>query len=103
MKRSISLLLTLCLFSINALAYGPRGHQLVGAIADKRLAQNKAVAKKVRQLLDGLTLEQVATFPDEIKSWDDCGRPGGTKPVTSKTRINDELRAFVNANKCSMH
>lgn len=103
MKRIISLTLTLSLFSINALAYGPRGHQLVGAIADKRLAKNQAVAKKVKQLLDGLTLEQVATFPDEIKSWDDCSRPASDRPVTSKTRINDELRAFVNANKCNMH
>lgn len=103
MKRSISLLLTVCLLSINALAYGPRGHQLVGAIADKRLAKNKTVAKKVRELLDGLTLEQAATLPDEIKSWDDCSRPASNKPVTSKTRINDELRAFVNANKCNLH
>ncbi|HEY2963539.1 MAG TPA: S1/P1 nuclease [Pyrinomonadaceae bacterium] len=103
MKRPISLLLTLCLFSINALAYGPHGHQLVGAVADKRLAKNPTVKKKVRQLLDGLTLEQVATFPDEIKSWDDCGRPPSNRPVTSKTRINNELRAFLNANLCSSH
>jgi len=103
MKRSIALLLTLSLFSISALAYGPRGHKLVGAIADKRLAKNKAVAKQVKLLLDGLTLEQVATFPDEIKSWDDCSKPGSTNPVTTKTRINDELRAFLNANKCSLH
>ena len=103
MKRTVSLLLTVCFFSINALAYGPRGHQLVGAIADRRLAKNKPVAKKVKDLLDGLTLERVATFPDEIKSWDDCGRPASNKPVTDKTRINDELRAFLEANLCSSH
>jgi hypothetical protein len=104
MKKLIPLLLTICLLSTHAFAYGPRGHQLVGAIADKRLAKNKPVAKKVRLLLDGLTLEQVSTLPDSIKSWDDCGtRPPSTAPVTSKTRINDELRAFVTANKCSNH
>jgi hypothetical protein len=103
MKRLITLLLTISLFSINSLAYGPRGHQLVGAIADKRLAKNKPVAKKVKDLLDGLTLERVATFPDEIKSWDDCGRPASTRAVTTKTRINDELRAFLEANLCSSH
>jgi hypothetical protein len=103
MKKTISLLLTVCLFSINALAYGPRGHHLVGAIADKRLAKNQAVAQKVRDLLDGLTLEEVATFPDEIKSWDNCDpkRKPSKKPVTDKKRINDELRAFLNANPCS--
>lgn len=103
MKKPISLLIILCLFSLNAFAYGPRGHQLVGAIADKRLAKNKPVAKKVRDLLDGLTLERAATFPDEIKSWDECGRPGSDRPVTDKERINNELRAFFNANLCSSH
>lgn len=101
MKKLVTLLLIICLFSLNALAYGPRGHFLVGAIADKRLAKNKPVAKKVKTLLDGLTLAQVASFPDAIKSWDDCGRPPKNAPVTSKKRINDELRAFLNANLCS--
>jgi hypothetical protein len=104
MKKFIPLLLVVCLFSTNALAYGPRGHQLVGAIADKRLAKNRPLAKKVKNLLDGLTLEQASTLPDEIKSWDDCGgRTPSTEPVTSKTRINNELRAFLNANLCSSH
>lgn len=102
MYKLIPLLLSVCLFSANALAYGPRGHKLVGAIADKRLANNnRAVARKVRQLLDGLTLEQVATLPDEIKSWDGCRGNPSTRPVTSKQRINAELRAFLEANLCS--
>jgi S1/P1 nuclease len=92
MKRSVVGLLILCMLSVNGYAYGPRGHQLVGAIADKRLAQNRAVARKVRQLLDGMTLQRAATLPDEIKSWQ-CGRaPSGPN------RINRELQAFVNAN-----
>lgn len=103
MRRPAALLLTICLISVNAFAYGPRGHQLVGAIADKRLAKNKPVAKKVRDLLDGLTLERAATLPDEIKSWDDCSGHGNDAPVTTKTRINDELRAFHDANLCSSH
>ena len=103
MKRITTLLLTICLISVNGFAYGPRGHQLVGAIADKRLAKNRAVAKKVKDLLDGLTLERVATLPDEIKSWDDCSRPASDGPVINKPRINDELRAFHDANLCSSH
>ena len=102
MKKLLPLLLTISLFSVNASAYGPRGHQLVGAIADKRLARNRAVARKVRRLLDGVTLERAATLPDEIKSWNDCGsRPPSPNPVINNTRINDELRAFLEANPCS--
>ena len=94
MNKMVVGLLIVCLLSVNGYGYGPRGHQLVGAIADKRLAQNPAVAKKVRKLLDGMTLQRAATLPDEIKSWQ-CGKePSGTN------RINRELQAFVNAN-CS--
>ena len=92
MKRTVVGLLIVCLLSVNCYAYGPRGHQLVGAIADKRLAQNPALARKIRSLLGGMTLERAATLPDEIKSWK-CGRePFGPN------RINRELQAFVNAN-----
>lgn len=101
MHKLVPLFLSICLFSANALAYGPRGHKLVGSIADKRLARNRPVAKQVRKLLDGLTLEQVATLPDNIKGWDDCRGNGNDNPVTSRPRINDELRAFWEANKCS--
>ena len=91
MKRITVLVLTVCLLSINGFAYGPRGHQLVGAIADRRLAKNQTMANKIDDLLDGLTLERVATFPDEIKGFKCGDRPNGT-------RVNRELQAFVNAN-----
>jgi hypothetical protein len=96
MNKMVVGLLIVCLLSVNGFAYGPRGHQLVGAIADRRLARNQAVAKKVRQLLDGMTLQRASTLPDEIKSWQ-CG-----KPPSGQNRINRELQAFVNAN-CSGH
>lgn len=91
MKKIIVVVLSVCLLSINGYAYGPRGHQLVGAIADRRLAKNETVADKVKDLLDGLTLERVSTFPDEIKS-----RKCGDDPTGN--RISRELQAFVNAN-----
>ena len=94
MKRFIVALLILCLFSINAFAYGPRGHQLVGAIADRRVAKNRVLANKIRQLLGGLTLQRASTLPDEIKGWKCNGDP------PSNTRVNRELQAFVDAN-CS--
>jgi hypothetical protein len=103
MKKSAVVLLVALLFTGNVYAYGPRGHQLVGAIADKRLASDKPVADKVSQLLDGLTLEGAATLPDEIKSWDACGRPPSARPVNASQRINAELHAFVAANRCNSH
>jgi hypothetical protein len=103
MKKFIVVLLTASLFAGNAYAYGPHGHSMVGAIADKRLESNQQVAAKVKKLLGGLTLAQAATLPDSIKSWDNCNpkKPPSNKPVTLSKRINAELRAFLNANLCS--
>jgi hypothetical protein len=96
MKKFIVVLLTVCLFAGSAYSYGSHGHSLVGAIADKRLAKNKPVATRVKQLLDGLTLEQAATLPDSIKTWDT--RPQGFH-VTGHPEIEAQLRAFVKANR----
>src|SRR4051812_21280619 len=52
-----------------AYAYGPTGHQIVGAIADRRLA-NTPAGKKVDELLQGITLQKAAVIADEIKGWD---------------------------------
>lgn len=103
MKKTIFLLLALCLLPVQAYSYGPQGHRLVGAIADERLVGNKAVSERVKQFLDGLTLEQVATIPDEIKSWDNCSKKKkpSKKPVNASKRINNELRTFLEANACS--
>jgi hypothetical protein len=107
MKRLIILIVIVSVVPLNSFAYGPRGHSLVGAIADRRVAKDTALANKIKVLLDGLTLERVATLPDEIKSWDGCDKPN-LQPkkkqqcdaaVIAKTRINTELRAFVNANR----
>lgn len=102
MKKLIAVALTISVLAINGYGYAARGHRLVGAIADRRLAKDKAVRDKVRLLLDGLTLEQVATLPDQIKSWDACGdKTPDNRPVTDHKRINRELRAFLKANLCS--
>jgi hypothetical protein len=105
MKKFIVALLTACLFAGNVYAYGPRGHSLVGAVADQRLKKNPAVEKKVSQLLDGLSLANAANLPDRIKSWDseqDChNRRFNNAAVPASKRINRELRAFLKANLCS--
>jgi hypothetical protein len=103
MKRLSFVLLTICVISVSGYSYGPRGHHLVGAIADRRLAKNDTVATKVKELLDGMTLERAATLPDEIKGWADCGDNknkvgAGDSIAAASKRINTELRDFVKAN-----
>src|SRR5947199_393023 len=51
MNRLLVVLLILCLLSVNGYAYGPRGHQLVGAIADRRLKKDQATTKAVAVIL----------------------------------------------------
>lgn len=57
------------LLDARAFGYGDDGHRAVGAIADGRL-KGTPIGAKVLQLVDGLTLEEVAVIPDRIKNWD---------------------------------
>ena len=83
---------------VTAFAYGPDGHEIVGGIADKRLA-NTPTGAKVTALIDGLTLQRAATIPDEIKSWDRKGADDlSAYPHFSQKRIEQQLRAFWTAN-----
>ena len=93
MKKFLGILLALGLFAGTGLCYGPRGHGLVGAIADRKL-KKKPAADKVKQLLDGLTLQRAATLPDEIKTWD--RNPNGFH-VTGHPPIEAQLRAMIEA------
>jgi S1/P1 Nuclease len=95
MKKLNTTLLIVGLFASSVYGYGPRGHGMVGAIADKRLATNTTINAKVNTLLDGLTLQQAATLPDGIKTWD--RNPNGFH-VTGHPTIEAQLRAFVTAN-----
>lgn len=58
--------LLLSLVSLNALAWGPTGHRVVGEVAEKNL--DPKVLVKARAILGGLSLSKVANWPDEIKS-----------------------------------
>lgn len=83
----------------SALAYGPEGHQTVGAIADRLLADTPAGAK-VSALLDGYTLREVSIIPDTIKQWDKKGAddPMVERDFSSHPKIAEQLRAFWKAN-----
>ncbi|MBV9009735.1 MAG: hypothetical protein JO354_11310 [Verrucomicrobia bacterium] len=93
------ILLVIAFLPLSSLAYGPLGHEIVGEIADKKLA-GTATEAKVRMLLDGMTLRRAATIPDEIKSWDKTGAADlSAFPHYPKTpRIEEQLREFSKAN-----
>src|SRR5205809_3029422 len=80
-------------------AYGPLGHEIVGGIADERLA-NTPTAIKVRTLLDGLTLEKAAVIADEIKGWDKKGvdDPKAAR-YSAHLKSDRQLRDFWLANQ----
>ena len=87
-----------CLFHRNAYAYGPIGHQIVGAIADERLAKTPAGAK-IGTLLQGFTLEKASVIPDEIKGWDKKGVDDpGIFRYSSRPLVDAQLADFWRAN-----
>src|SRR5436190_15388571 len=71
-RRGVLIAFAVLALRASTLAYGPLGHEIVGAIADERLA-NTPTAAKIRALLDGLTLEKAAVIADQIKGWDKKG------------------------------
>jgi len=81
-----------------AQAYGPLGHEIVGAVADERLA-NTSTAAKISALLDGLTLARAALIADEIKAWDKKGvdSPRSYHLIADR-KLDLQLRDFWRAN-----
>jgi hypothetical protein len=98
-KAFFPLAASVLLFVPTLFAYGPAGHQIVGAIADEKLAHTPAGAQ-VNALLDGLTLEKASVIPDEIKGWD---KKGADDPqifhYSSHPKIDAQLRDFWRANQ----
>src|SRR5436190_2134317 len=81
-----------------AFGYGPVGHEIIGAIADQKLARS-AAGEKVNTLLDGLTLEKASTIPDEIRGWDKNGPDDPNAfHFSSHPKIDAQLRDFWHAN-----
>src|SRR5437867_8936954 len=98
-RRGILIAFTVVAFHASILAYGPLGHQIVGAIADERLA-NTPTAAKVDALLDGLRLEKAALLADEIKGWDKKGVDDPRSfPYSAHRNIDKQLRDFWRASQ----
>jgi len=101
MKKSILVSLgAIVLFVCSSLAYGPTGHEIVGGIADKLLA-NTPTAAEVNVLIDAMTLEKAAVIPDEIKSWDKNGadEPSSFSDYADHPKIDKEVHDFWRANE----
>jgi len=99
--KKFAVLFVLCILPMSSFGYGFRGHAMVGAIADLRLSIDKPTRDKVAKLLNGISLAQAATIADSIKSWDVCVEHTTMDvPVAGGARVNSELRAFVNTNRC---
>ena len=80
-------------------AYGPTGHEIVGGVADKIIA-NTPTGARVAALIDGITLEKAAVIPDEIKSWDKNGPDdlNAFPHFPDHPKIDKQLRDFWRAN-----
>ena len=99
LRRSLLLVILITVrFTITAEAYAPLGHEIVGAIADERLA-GTPTATKVAVLLDGLSLEKAAVIADEIKGWDKNGVDDlRSFHYAAHRNIDKQLRDFWRAN-----
>ncbi len=86
-------------FATPAQAYAPLGHEIVGAIADERLAGTET-GRKVKELLGSLSLERASVMADLIKSWDKNG-PDDPKAFhySAWPEIDKQLREFWKANQ----
>lgn len=80
-------------------AYAPLGHEIVGAIADERLAGTET-GRQVKALLGTVSLERASVMADLIKSWDKKG-PDDPKSFhySAWPEIDKQLREFWKANQ----
>ena len=100
MNNPVILIIALALCAASsAFAYGPTGHEIVGGIADKLIA-NTPAAQKIYALADGITLERASVIADEIKSWDKNGvdGPNAFPHYAEHPKIDNQLRDFWRAN-----
>jgi len=96
------ILVTLCIvvaLPATLFAYGPTGHEIVGGIADKLIA-NTPAGQNIYALTDGITLERASTIADEIKAWDKNGveDPNAFPHYADHPKIDNQLREFWRAN-----
>ncbi len=99
MRRALLIAISVATFRTTLLAYGPTGHEIVGGIAD-RLVANTPAGEKIYALTDGITLERASTIADEIKAWDKSGVDdfNAFPHYADHAKIDKQLRDFWRAN-----
>ena len=99
MRYLLAFLVLCTALPLRSFGYGPNGHQIVGAVADERLA-NSPAAGKIRRLLQGYTLQKASVIPDEIKGWDKNGVDApGIFRYSSRPIVDAHLADFWRANQ----
>src|SRR5438045_9598376 len=98
-KRTILIAVSVIAVRASLVAYGPTGHEIVGGIADKLIA-NTPAAEKIYTLTDGITLERASVMADEIRAWDKngVGDLGAFPQYRDNPAIDKQLRDFWRAN-----
>jgi len=99
MRRALLIAISVATFRATLFAYGPTGHEIVGGIADKLVA-NTPAGEKISALIDGITLERASVIADEIKAWDKNGVDdmNAFPHYAEHAKIDNQLRDFWRAN-----
>jgi len=99
MRRALLIAISVATARATLLAYGPTGHEIVGGIAD-RLVANMPAGEKIYALTDGITLERASVIADEIKAWDTNGVDdmNAFPNYADHAKIDKQLRDFWRAN-----
>ncbi|MFT3880126.1 MAG: S1/P1 nuclease [Gemmatales bacterium] len=93
-RRMLACFVCTLFFATQVLAFGPRGHAAVGAIADQKLA-GTATGAKVSTMLNGMSLEKAALVADDIKS---CDTHPNTFVISGQPALTQQMREFLIAN-----
>src|SRR6476646_5925166 len=99
LQAPLQLAILICFAVVSSsLGYGPLGHEIVGAIADRKLAGTPTAAK-IKTLLGGRRLNQNTLIADDIKSWDKNG-PDDRRGIhfLAHPEIEQQLHDFWKAN-----
>src|SRR4051794_37717751 len=86
-----------CVLSLAAgqsFAFGPKGHAMIGAIADKKLEGTKTAAQ-LAKLLNGMPLAKAALIADDIK---DFNATPDALMIAGQPELTKHFIAFLKAN-----
>ena len=83
---------------VPCVVYGPAGHEIVGAIADERLAGTETGREIKSLLMDGMTLQKASVIADEIKGWDKNGADDPRLPYFGTSEDRRPVSRILGAN-----